>query len=158
MSQQSLKVLLVLASALVLLAVVAPVLANGAQVTSGAFRTFASGPALGYEISGRAQMERTAAGTTLVQVHVTGLRPGVSYGVHVHNLPCGVSNGGGHYQNVVGGPVDAANEIWPAFTSNEAGVGNGNAEHAFTARPEAQAIVVHDPDAGNARIACADLQ
>jgi hypothetical protein len=142
----------------VLLALALPALANGAQVTGGEFRTYASGPALGYDVAGRAQMERTAGGTTLVQVHVTGLRPNISYGVHVHNLPCGTNNGGGHYQNVVGGPVDAENEIWPAFTTNEAGIGNGNATHAFTARPEAQSVVVHDPLAANARIACADLQ
>jgi hypothetical protein len=142
----------------ILLSLSIPALAGGAEVTRGEFRTYASGPALGYDISGHAQMERTAAGTTLVQVHAAGLRPGISYGVHVHNLPCGTSNGGGHYQNIVGGAVDNANEIWPAFTTNRAGIGNGNATHAFTARPEAQSIVIHDPLAANARIACADMQ
>jgi hypothetical protein len=63
---------------------------------------------------------------------------------------------GGHYQEIVGGPVDPTNEIWPLFTSDEEGVGNGKAVHAFTARPEAQAVVIHAP--GGARIACADLQ
>lgn len=145
-------------SLVVLLALALPALAGLAQVTRGEFRTYASGPALGYDVGGKAQMERTAAGTTLVQVRVTGLRPGVTYGVHVHNLPCGINDGGGHYQHVVGGPVDDENEIWPAFTANAAGVGNGNASHAYTARPEAQSIVIHDPQAGNARIACADLQ
>jgi hypothetical protein len=151
------KIPVVLYIVVLLLLLVAPVLA-GAQVTRGEFYSYASGPALGYDVTGRAQMERTGAGTTLVQVHVTGLRPGVSYGVHVHNLPCGVSSGGGHYQHIVGGPVDAENEIWPLFTSNDAGIGNGNASHVYSARPEAQSIVIHDPDAGNARIACADLQ
>jgi hypothetical protein len=142
---------------LVLLAASLPALANGAQVTQGDFASFASGPSLGYDIVGQAQMVRTADGRTIVTVHLSGLHPGVAYGAHVHNLPCGVSNGGGHYQHVVGGPVDPINEIWPGFTANAAGIGSGNATNDFTARPEAQSVVVHDPDAGNARIACADL-
>jgi Cu-Zn family superoxide dismutase len=151
------KILFVLAGALVLLFLAASAMAQGAQVTSGSFTTYASGPSLGYEISGTAKMVRTADGKTIVQVHLKGLHPNAPYGAHVHNLPCGVSSGGGHYQDVVGGPVDAVNEIWPGFTTNEAGNGSGMAANAFTARPEAQSVVVHDPAAGNARIACADL-
>jgi hypothetical protein len=73
----------------------------------------------------------------------------------VHNAPCAVGNGGGHYQHVVGGPVDVANEIWPGFTTNASGHGNGHAANDFWARPEAQSVVIHDTD--GARIACADL-
>ncbi|MCC6190425.1 MAG: hypothetical protein IT318_15450 [Anaerolineales bacterium] len=51
--------------------------------------------------------------------------------------------------------MDPVNEIWPGFTTSEAGIGNGNAVKAFWARPEAQAVVIHDVD--GARIACADL-
>lgn len=151
------RVAVLIVSLVFLLAASLPALAGGAQVTQGDFASFASGPSLGYEIAGQAQMVRTADGRTIVTVHVSGLHPGVAYGAHVHNLPCGVSNGGGHYQQVVGGPVDATNEIWPGFTANAAGIGSGNATNGFTARPEAQSVVVHDPDAGNARIACADL-
>jgi Cu-Zn family superoxide dismutase len=103
-------------------------------------------------------MVRTADGKTIVQVYLTGLHPHVAYEAHVHNLPCSVNSGGGHYQHIVGGPVDAVNEIWPGFTTNAAGNGNGHAVNDFTARPEAQSVVIHDPDAANARIACADLQ
>jgi hypothetical protein len=88
-------------------------------------------------------------------VHAAGLAPNTAYPVHVHNSPCGVNNAGGHYQHVLGGVVDRYNEIWPGFTTNRAGLGNGNAEHAFRARPEAQSVVIHDTD--GARIACADL-
>lgn len=151
------RIALITVSLVLLLAAGLPALANGAQVTQGDFATFASGSSLGYDIAGRAQMVRTADGRTIVTVHVSGLHAGVAYGAHVHNLPCDVSNGGGHYQHVVGGPVDPINEIWPEFTTNAAGIGNGNATNDFTARPEAQSVVVHDPDAGNARIACADL-
>ena len=123
--------------------------------TRGEFVTFGNGIGRGYEISGHATMTRTADGKTIVSTHARGLGANTTYGVHVHNKACGDSDGGGQYQNVVGGPVDAFNEIWPAFTTNGAGNGNGRAVHAFTARPEAQSVVIHDTD-GN-RIACADL-
>lgn len=148
----------ILAVVMVVLAVSAAAAAAGAQVTRGEFRTYASGPGLGYDIGGHAQMERLPSGKTRVSVHITGLQPGVTYPVHVHNKACNDSNGGSHYQDIVGGPVDAVNEIWPGFTTNGAGIGNGNATNAFVARPEARAVVVHDPNAGGARIACADLE
>lgn len=141
---------------IMILAFAFPTLASGGEVTIGNFNTYASGFDLGYDISGRAHMTRTADGQTIVSVHADGLLPNTSYGVHVHNLPCDVSNGGGHYQDVVGGSVDAVNEIWPLFTTNAAGVGNGYAANDFSARPEAQAVVIHAP--GGARIACADLE
>jgi Cu-Zn family superoxide dismutase len=100
-------------------------------------------------------MVRTAEGKTIVSVHAVGLLPNTAYGVHVHNKPCGDSLGGGHYQDVVGGAVDAVNEIWPLFTTNAAGIGSGTAINQFLARPEAQAVVIHAP--GGARIACVDL-
>jgi hypothetical protein len=147
----------IIVSLVLLMGASLPALADGAQVTHGDFTSFAAGPSLGYDVAGQAQMVRTAHGRTTVIVHLSGLHAGVAYGVHVHNLPCGVSNGGGHYQDVVGGPADPINEIWPGFTANAAGIGNGNATNDFTARPDAQSVVVHDPDASNARIACADL-
>lgn len=146
-------VVLVLGAALSLVTVAA---ADGAQITGGELNTFAAGLTRGYDISGYAQMVRTADGKTLVSVQAWGLAAETTYPVHVHNAPCGVNNGGGHYQDVVGGPVDSANEIWPGFTTNASGHGNGRAANEFTARPEAQAIVIHDTD--GARIACADLQ
>jgi hypothetical protein len=42
------------------------------------------------------------------------------------------------------------------FHTYAAGIGNGYAANPFTARPEAQAVVIHAP--GGARIACADLE
>jgi Cu-Zn family superoxide dismutase len=124
-------------------------------VTSGSFQTYAAGLDRGYDIAGQAVMIRTAAGQTIVTAHAAGLAPNRTYGTHVHNLPCNVNNGGGHYQDVPGGPVDPVNEIWPTLVTNAAGVGQGYAMNAFTARPEAQAIVIHDAD--GARIACLDL-
>lgn len=139
-----------------LLVVIMPGLGSSGEVTGGEFATYASGPGMGYEISGHARMTRTADGKTIVSVHAAGLLPNTDYGVHVHNRACNDNNGGGHYQDVVGGAVDAVNEIWPLFTSNAAGIGNGYAANNFRARPEAQAVVIHAP--GGARIACADLE
>ena len=45
--------------------------------------------------------------------------------------------------------------IWPAFTTNDGGVGNGKATAAWVARPDARSVVIHAP--GGAKIACADL-
>lgn len=142
--------------AILAVAVGLPGLASSGEVTRGSFNTYASGPELGYGISGHAHMTRTADGKTIVSVHAVGLLPNTAYGVHVHNKACGDNNGGGHYQNVVDGAVDAINEIWPLFTTNAAGIGNGYASNNFRARPEAQAVVIHAP--GGARIACADLE
>jgi hypothetical protein len=129
--------------------------AAAGEVTRGEFITFADGIGRGYDIRGQAIMTRSADGKTIVATHATGLAANTSYGVHVHNKACSDSNGGGHYQNVVGGAVDSSNEIWPAFTTNPAGIGNGWAMHEFYARPEAQSVVIHDTD--GKRIACADL-
>lgn len=128
---------------------------NGATTTSGAIQTFATGLDRGHDVSGQVTMVRSPAGKTLVNVHATGLAPSTTYGSHVHNQPCDVSNGGGHYQQDTSGPADAVNEIWPGFTTNEAGIGQGMAANDYWARPEAQSVVIHDTD--GARIACADL-
>jgi hypothetical protein len=148
----------VLLSLVVFLVGITSVAASKAQVTRGDFVTYAAGPGRGYDISGIARMVRTADGRTLVKVQAWGLKPGETYPVHVHNAPCAVNNGGGHYQDLVGGAVDNVNEIWPGFTTDVSGHGNGRAANDFTARPEAQAIVIHDSDGSGARIACADLQ
>ena len=135
--------------------VVAPgVLALGATVTRGEISAFATGT--GLPTMGRAQMIRTADGKTTVTVHVEGLSPNTKYGSHVHQLPCATSEADGHYKNDPAGPATPPNEIWPGFTTNEAGVGNGYATVGWTAGATAVSVVVHAP--GGAKIACADLE
>jgi Cu/Zn superoxide dismutase len=148
--------LFVLLTLVMLLSLFGAASANGAQVTSGEFVTYAAGPSLGYEITGSAQLVRTADGKTLAMVQVKALLPKTTYGVHVHNGSCSNLTSG-HYQNVPGGAVDAVNEIWPTVTSNANGNGSGFAMNNFTARPEAQSIVIHALPSGGPRIACADL-
>lgn len=150
------RILVTIIIMILVFAVSLPALASGGEVTSGEFHTFAAGIGRGYDIGGHAHITRTADGQTIVGTHASGLVANTAYGVHVHNLPCSVSNGGGHYQHVVGGAVNQYNEIWPRFTTNEARIGNGKAKNDFYARPEAQAVVIHDTD--GARIACADLK
>lgn len=132
------------------------VFAGNKVVTTGSFHTFATGLERGYDIGGEAVMVRSAHGRTHTSVKVWGLAADSSYPTHVHNAPCNVNNGGGHYQNIVGGPVDSVNEIWPRVYTDGSGFGTGQARNEFIARPEAQSVVIHDLD--GARIACADLQ
>ncbi len=129
------------------------VMAGGATVTRGDISAFAT--AAGQSITGRAQMVRAADGKTIVSVHVVGLAANTTYGSHVHQQPCAVGEADGHYKFDPAGPATPPNEIWPAFTTNDAGVGNGNATVDWTAGATAVSVVVHAP--GGAKIACADL-
>jgi hypothetical protein len=74
----------------------------------------------------------------------------------VHQLPCGTSDADGHYRNDPAGLAAPPNEIWPLFTTDDDGVGNGTAIVDWIAGATAQAVVVHAP--GGLKIACADLR
>jgi hypothetical protein len=130
--------------------------AGGAIVTRGDFHAFASGT--GLDISGRAQMVRTADGKTIVMVHLKGLVGETTYGSHVHRAACDAGEADGHYKFDPDGPAAPPNEIWPGFTTNGAGVGNGKARVDATAGADAVSVVVHAPAPGGAKIACADLR
>lgn len=135
----------------------APVQADqsSATVAKGDFATFAAGIERNFTITGHVRLKRVPAGKTIVVLHAKGLQPNTTYGAHVHNATCDDNQGGGHYQNEVGGSADIVNEIWPGFTTNADGNGSGYAANDFIARPEAQSVVIHDTD--GARIACTDL-
>jgi len=138
-----------------------PAASAGSQVTRGQFSVFAAGvgdPRFD-DLSGHAQMIRTADGKTIVNVEVTGLVPDTTYPVHVHAAPCGVGAADGHYQFQPGGAVDNDNELWPGFTTNAAGAGNGMAVADRTAGEQAVSVVIHSPDRTPApKVACADLR
>ncbi len=144
----------ILAVAVLVLTAAPPAIADGATVTRGDLHAFAVGA--GLQISGHAQMVRTADGQTIVSVHVDGLAADTAYGSHVHQLACANSDADGHYKLDPLGPAAPPNEIWPGFTTNSAGIGNGNATVDWTAGPAAVSVVVHAP--GGAKIACADLR
>ena len=143
---------------LVGLAVVLPAAAGGAVVTRGSFTEFAAGanpPAM--DITGHATMIRTAAGRTIVSIHVEGLAPNTIYAAHVHKQSCANGQADGHYQHD-GTAVNDENEIWPGFTTNAAGIGNGHASNDWSAGPSAVSVVIHRPTAAPNKIACADLE
>ncbi len=128
------------------------------EITSGHFQTLPGGDA--YDIRGGAVMFRSDrhGGFTTVIVHIRGLEPNLSYPTHVHNQPCSFDPpGGSHYQNVIGGPADAVNEIWPTISTGQRGGGFGFATHADRARNDAMSIVVHNPADTKIRLACLDL-
>jgi hypothetical protein len=146
----------VILGGLAALALAVPTAAGGAQVTRGEFHAFAANTTL--DITGHAVMVRTADGRTFVSVHAEGLLPDTTYGSHVHKQSCTDNFADGHYQFVPGtGPdyVNAVNEIWPGFTTDGDGVGNGRARNDGTAGAAAVSVVIHAP--GGTKIACADL-
>lgn len=141
--------------------------AKGEHPTSfhGVFNETVAGAALGYDIHGSAKMTIGSTGT-VVRVNVAGLDPAKTYGSHLHNGDC-ASGGGGHYQHVEGGPVDAVNELWlttrgAVLVPNAGGVAHGAGSTTWMARissadTNARSVVVHEPVTG-ARITCADLE
>jgi hypothetical protein len=146
----------VIVGGLAALVLAMPTAAGGARVTRGTFHEFSANTSL--DISGHAVMVRTADGRTFVSVHAEGLLGDTTYGSHVHKQACADNLAGGHYQFVAGtGPdyVNAANEIWPGFTTDADGVGNGKARNDGTAGETAVSVVIHAP--GGVKIACADL-
>ncbi len=138
----------------------APVNAGGerAQVTSGRVQTLAGWP--GDDLTGGAVMIRSgreagARSCPFMFRASTRTRPTrcTSTTSRVRSpLP-----GGGHYQHLVGGAVDAVNEMWPTVSTNAHGNGTGYATHDHRARPDAQAIIVHNPTNTSIRLACIDL-
>lgn len=138
-----------------------PAGSSGSQVTRGDFRVFAAGvnDARFEHLQGHAQMVRAADGKTIVKVEVTGLVPDTAYPVHVHAAACDEGLADGHFQFQSDGGVNNHNEIWPGFTTNAAGAGNGRAVADRTAGAKAVSVVIHSPDATPApKVACADLK
>lgn len=159
---------LVLAAASV--GLMAPAAGAATTVSRGSFETLSAGTATGLDIDGEAILIRSDTGITRAIVVVRGLEPGVTYAVHLHNLPCSAANpGGAHYKHDPAGPGVPPNELWlsssrdptAGITANRGGVAVGRGMAPWVARPEAQSIVVHTippggTTAGGPKIACAD--
>jgi hypothetical protein len=118
-------------------------------------------PFEGYEdIAGAAHLVRMGEGLR-AELYVEGLKESTAYVAHVHRLPCGENKAGEHYKHdpTIAAEVEA-NEIWLRFTTDVEGKGVASTEQlgqARIARMDAQSLVVHDPEAGDAKMACADL-
>jgi hypothetical protein len=112
--------------------------------------------------------QNIAGGATLVrmldglraELSVEGLTPSTEYLAHVHRLPCAVTQAGGHYKHDPSIAEELeSNEIWLHFATDAAGKGVATTEQiGKLARMDAQAIVIHDPAASGAKMACADLR
>ncbi|WP_374195994.1 superoxide dismutase family protein [Streptomyces sp. TS71-3] len=111
------------------------------------------------------QQNSDRRGTT-VSLHVSGVRAGHAFGVHVHTKPCAAdpAAAGGHYQNRVDpvqpstdpAYVNAQNEVWLDFTADTRGKGEARAHHTWGFRSgQARSVVLHDePGTKGARVAC----
>jgi hypothetical protein len=122
------------------------------------------------DVRGTAGIVRTAD-RTYVQVHVTGLEPGLVYTAHLHEGTCGNPTSA-HYRNDPAGAEETPNELWPSsslddptagLTADENGEAFGMGIAEWVARPTARAIWIHEPPVdpndqhAHARIGCADL-
>jgi hypothetical protein len=143
--------------------------AAAATTARGTFSTLPAGQAMGLSINGIALLTRSANGTRAL-IFVRGLVPGATYAAHLHNAPCSVNEGGGHYKHDPSGPATPPNELWLSSTANPTagitafpgGFAVGFGKAPWVARAEARAIVIHfippgGTTAGGPKIACADL-
>lgn len=135
-----------------------PTLGSGRFVTHGELITTPTALSRGYDITGSARLVRSSRGHTIVSMRAEGLDPqkGV-YPAHVHNRRC-AEGGGAHYK--IDESIDEVieeNEIWPSLRVFSNGLARGfSSASNHIARPDAQSIVVHDPEDG-ARLVCVDL-
>ncbi|GAA5145596.1 hypothetical protein GCM10023340_15180 [Nocardioides marinquilinus] len=124
--------------------------------TTGEFTEFASGAGV-YDISGTATMTRRH-GSTTTSLDVTGLPPGSMHMVHVHEQACGDQNGGAHFRFDDTAPFGEENEIWLHIDSDGTGAsGLIEVEDPQRAGEKAVSMVIHGPNMGAERIACADF-
>ena len=132
-------------------------------------RQWISGPATADP--GR-QDEPAADGRMTVELRVTGVRPGHTFGAHVHAEPCGAdpADSGPHYQHRPGTDpalANPANEVWLDVTADADGVGESVAVQRWIFRSgEAGSVVLHEratstghgdheqPGDAGARVAC----
>lgn len=126
-------------------------------VTAGDSVLLPAGAERAPDLWATAAMTRSLAGTTDAWVFAGGLAAGVTYPVHVHDLPCGIKDGGGHYLMDPAAGAGETNELWLPLATDGDGIGWGETAVVHLARPEAQSLVIHDP-ADNARLACIDLE
>jgi Cu-Zn family superoxide dismutase len=105
---------------------------------------------------------------------VRGLRPGHTYGTHLHRDACGPDPlaAGPHFQRVPGAPTDpdhanAVNEVWLDVRTNAAGAGVAYARNPWAyAAAVPGSVVLHaaptsthptTPGVAGARVACVSL-
>ncbi|NJP68109.1 superoxide dismutase family protein, partial [Streptomyces spiramenti] len=94
--------------------------------------------------------QRVADGRTTITLAVSGVRPGHTFGAHVHTDACGArpADSGPHYRNIEGEDpslANAENEVWLDVTADGRGTGRSTAVQEWTFRPgEAASVVLHE--------------
>ncbi len=117
----------------------------------------------------------TAAGDSIVTLHVWGMAPNTAYGAHAHVNPCGATGlaAGPHFQHVLD-PVtpsvnpayaNPTNEIWLDLTTDAEGhgVAQTRVPWQFSPTRRAKSVIIHvehtrtgptDSGVAGARLAC----
>ncbi|WP_428264859.1 hypothetical protein [Haliangium sp.] len=112
-----------------------------------------------FDVFGAAQLVRMAEATRveLYVEHGGLLTAGTEYIAHVHALPCGVEEGGGHYKlDPTVTDTEENNEIWVRVTPDDTVAEGSHTVYFHAARLDAQSIVLHDTD--GTKLICADLK
>lgn len=110
----------------------------------------------GRTVVGTAIMTRKLTGVTVLSVVATGLEPDAVYQAHLHDQPCSVGEGGGHYKHdrsVAG--TEEQNEVWFELAADANGAAFDATWIFGTPAADALSIVLHHP-AG--RLACFELE
>jgi hypothetical protein len=113
------------------------------------------------DLEATATLTRKKDGSTEASLSVTGLPEGVTgFGAHVHAGTCDLPMPGGpHYK--LDASVEAeveANEVWLNFSADGQGAAaTGNDKPTHLARPDAIAVVIHEPVTGT-RLSCIELE
>jgi hypothetical protein len=95
---------------------------------------------------------------TRFELTVSGLSEHSAYPTHVHNLPCSLQSGGGHYKlDPSVATTEEANEVWLTFTAGHDGGGTFKSRANTLLRADARSIVIHDAATATTRLACIDL-
>lgn len=108
------------------------------------------------QLTGAAYLTRLTSGESWAQLVVSGASPAVAYPAHVHDRPCAIEAGGGHYKFDRGVMETVENnEVWLPLTTDAAGNGSSEVLTPSGLRADAQAVVLHSPEGD--RLACFDL-
>lgn len=95
---------------------------------------------------------------TIIKVTTEGLTPNTVYPAHLHEQACENGDAGGHYKFDDLGAGVPPNEMWPAVSVNPDMKGYGIAESNMMVEDiYMRSVVIHDPDNGNEKMACANL-
>jgi hypothetical protein len=113
------------------------------------------------DLEATATLTRKKDGSTEANLTVAGLPEGITgFGAHVHAGTCELDPPGGpHYKldATIAAEMEA-NEIWLNFDADAQGAGtNTNDKPTHVARPDAIAVVIHEPTTGT-RLSCIELQ